>query len=375
MDFNLTEDQLAIQKLAKDFSLQEIEPIADQLDREGRLPDDLIKKYARNGLLGMTVPKKYGGGGTGNLACILAIEQLAYSGTGAWWLAGFNNSIPESIAQFGSEEIKEKYLKPLCNGTAYASIQFTEEETGSDPTMLTTTAIPEGESYLINGMKRFSTFGAREGYAVVYTRDEDRNCTAFIIEKSGQGYSAPKIWELMGGGGIEAADIYFDNFRVPKENLLGNKGEGAEILLFWIATEKVEQCAAAVGIAQAALDEVLKYVKTRTSKGRPVSGMQGIRWMLADMQAKIEACRWLTYKTAFAEEQQASDWQMQASTAKLFVVPAAIEVVEMSRRLHGAYGYTREFKIEKLYRAIAGFSVIAVSLEINRSIVGNLLVG
>ncbi|MFC1992164.1 acyl-CoA dehydrogenase family protein, partial [Chloroflexota bacterium] len=127
-------------------------------------------------------------------------------------------------------------------------------------------------------------------------------------------------------------------------------------------------------IAQAAMDEAIKYVKTRSSKGRPVSDMQGIRWMLADMQAKIEACRWLTYKTAFAKDQQAPDWQMQAATAKLFVVPAATEIVEMSRRLHGAYGYTREFKIEKLYRAIAGFSVIAVSLEINRSIVGSSLV-
>ena len=277
MNFNLTEEQLAIQRLAREFTEQEIEPIADQLDREGRLPDDLIKKCAKIGLLGMTVPKKYGGTEAGNLSCILAIEQLAYSGTGAWWLVGFNNSIPESIAHFGSEEIKGEYLRPFCNGTAYASIQFTEEETGSDPTMLTTTYVPEGDSYLINGMKRFSTFGAREGYAITYTKDEDGNCTAFVIEKKGKGYTAPKIWELMGGGGIEAADVYFENFRVPKENLLGKKGEGMEVLLFWIATEKVEQCAAAVGIAQAALDEAIKYVKARMRRGRPNSSMQGIR--------------------------------------------------------------------------------------------------
>jgi len=374
MDFNLTEEQLAIQKMAKEFNRQEIEPVADCIDNEGRLPDDLIKKYARNGFLGITVPKKYGGSEAGSLACILAVEQLAYSGTGAWWLVGFNNSIPESIARFATEELKEKYLPLFCDGTAYASIQFTEEDTGSDPTMLTTTAIPEGDSYLINGMKRFSTFGDREGYAVIYAKDEDGKCTAFIIKKNTPGYSFPKTWGLMGGGGIEAGDVYFNNLRVPKENLLGKKGEGAEILLYWIATEKVEQCAAAVGIAQAALDEAVKYVKTRKSKDRPVSGLQGIRWMLADMQSRVEACRWLTYKTAFTQEQQAPDWQLQAASAKLFVIPTAQEVVEMSRRLHGAYGYTREFKIERLYRAIAGFSVIAVSLEINRSIVGSSLV-
>jgi alkylation response protein AidB-like acyl-CoA dehydrogenase len=374
MEFNLTEGQLTIQRMAREFSKREIEPIADRLDREGRLPDDLIKKLAGLGLLGMTVPKKYGGTEAGHLDCILAIEQLAYSGTGAWWLVGFNNSIPASIVRFGSEEIKEKYLKPFCDGTAYASIQFTEEETGSDATVLTTTAVPDGDGYIINGMKRFSTFGAREGYSVTYTKDEDGNCTAFVIKKFGKGYSAPKVWELTGGGGIEAADVYFENFRVPASNLLGQKGTGYDILLFWIAMEKIEQCAASVGIAQAALDEAVNYAKTRNSRGRPISSMQGIRWTLADMQAKLEACRWLTYKTAFAGDEESPDWQTEAATAKLFVVPAAMEIVETARRLHGAYGYTKETKIERLSRAIAGFPSIAVSLEINRSITGSSLV-
>ncbi len=374
MDINFTEEQSAIQKLARDFTRQEIEPVADRIDREGRLPDDLIRKLAKLGLLGMTVPREYGGSATGNLSCILAIEQIAYSGTGAWWLVGFNNSIPGSIARFGSEEIKDKYLRQCCDGTAYASIQFTEEETGSDPTALTTTAASEGNDYVINGMKRFSTFGAREGYAVTYVRDDEGNCTAFVIKKGEKGYSTPKMWDLMGGGGIEAADVYFENYRVPKENILGKKSAGMEVLLFWIATEKIEQCAAAVGIAQAALDEATRYVKAKISKGRAVAKMQGIQWLLADMKAKIEACRWLTYKTAVAQDEEAPDWQTQAATAKLFVVPTAMEVVETSRRLHGAYGYTKEFKIERLYRAIAGCPSIAVSLEINRSIVGNSLI-
>jgi len=374
MNFNLSEEQLAIQRMAREFTRQEIDPISDYLDREGKLPDDLIGKYARAGLLGMTVPKKYGGNEAGTLSCILAIEQLGYSGTGAWWLVGFNNSIAECIVQFGSEEIKKKYLEPFCNGTAYASIQFTEEDTGSDPTLLSTTAVPDGNSYLLNGLKRFSTFGAREGYAVTYVRDENGKCSAFVIDKKGKGYSTTKIWELAGGGGIEAADVLFNNFLVPVENMLGKKGDGTRILLFWIATEKVEQCAAAVGIARAALDEAVKYVKVRGSKGRAISGMQGIRWTLADMDARLEACRWLTYKTAFSQEQRTPNWQTEAARTKLFVIPTTTEIVEMARHLHGAYGYTREFKIEKLYRAIAGYSVIATSLEINRSIVGNSLV-
>jgi alkylation response protein AidB-like acyl-CoA dehydrogenase len=236
MDFNLTEDQLMLQATVKDFTEREIEPIAAQLDREGKLPDDLIKKMAGLGLFGMTIPIQYGGTEVGNINCILACEQVAYSGTGAWWLVGFQNSISECIAHFGSEELKQKYIRPLCEGTAYASIQFTEEETGSDPESLVTTARPDGDSYVINGMKRFSTFGARDGYAVLYTKDEDGACTAFVIEKNVPGYSSSKMWELMGGGGIEAADVYFEDMRVPKANMLGEKGKGFEALLFWIST-------------------------------------------------------------------------------------------------------------------------------------------
>jgi alkylation response protein AidB-like acyl-CoA dehydrogenase len=374
MNFSLTEGQLAIQRLAKDFSDREIEPVAEKLDREGRLPDNLNGKFSKLGFLGMTVPKQYGGTGAGNLDCILVIEQLAYSGTGAWWLVGFNNSIPDSILKYGSEDIKKKFLKPFCDGTAYASIQFTEEGTGSDASALTTTAVPDGDNYIINGMKRFSTFGAREGYSVTYTKDDEGSCSAFVTEKLTEGYSAPKIWELSGSGGMEAADVYYDNYKVPASNMLGEKGKGYDILLYWIATEKIEQCAAAVGIARAALDEAVNYTKTRTSRGKPISSMQGIRWELAEMQAKLEACRLLTYRTAYAEDNNEPDWQTRAAAAKLFVVPTVMEIVESSRRLHGAYGYSRETKIERLSRAVTGFPSIAVSLEINRSIVGGSLV-
>ena len=370
MDFNLTEEQLMLQTMVREFTEREIEPIAVQIDREGKLPDDLIKKMAKIGLFGMTVPRQYGGTEAGNVSCVLACEQVAYSGSGAWWQVGFNNSIPECIANFGSEELKKKYVKPLCDGSAYASIQFTEEETGSDPEALTTTAKPDGDNYIINGMKRFSTFGARDGYAVLYTKDEDGACTAFVIEKNMPGYSATKVWELMGGGGIEAADVYFDNMPVPRANMLGEKGKGFDILLYWISAEKIEQCAACVGIAQAALDEAITYTQSRMVRGKPISGMQGIRWQLAEMHAKLEAARWLTYRAAFLQDQGAQNWMTEAAAAKLFVVPTTIEITEIARRVHGAYGYTKEFKIERLSRAIAGAASIATSLEINRTIVG-----
>ena len=186
---------------------------------------------------------------------------------------------------------KSEVLRPVRQGEVYPSIQFTEADTGSDPRALITTAVADGDHFLINGMKRFSTFGARDGYAVVYANDETGGCSAFISEKNIDGYSAGSIWELMGGGGIEAADVYYDNLRLPRENILGAKGEGLNILLFWIADEKIQQCGACVGIGQAALDEAVSYAKTRTVKGKPQVSLQGIQWMLAEMSSQLEAAR------------------------------------------------------------------------------------
>ena len=374
MDFNLTEKQRLLQTAVGEFTRNEVEPVAGEIDKNGRLPDEMINKLAALELFGMSIPEQYGGGGTGVLDCALAIEQLAYAGTGVWWLVAFNNSIPESIAQFGSESLKEKVLKSFCDGSAYASIQFTEEDTGSDADALVTRAVPEGDNYLINGMKRLSTFGARDGYAVLYTKDETELCTAFVVRKKDDGYRVEKEWELMGGGGMESVDVYFENMRVNKDDMLGQKGEGFKILLYWIALEKIMQCSANVGMAQAALDEAINYANSRTSRGKPVSSMQGIRWMFADMKSKLEAARWITYRSAFLYDQRSKTWQNEAAAAKLFVVPVTMEIIETARQIHGAYGYIKDFKIERISRAAVGAASIATSLEINKSIVGGWVV-
>jgi alkylation response protein AidB-like acyl-CoA dehydrogenase len=371
MNFKLTEDQLILQRMVHDFTAHNIEPLAEHIERTGKLPDNLIKELARSGLLGMVIPKKYGGSEATNLSCVLAIEQIAYSGTGVWWLVAFNNSIPYCIVHFGSEELKQKYLRPFCTGAAYASLQFTEEDTGSDPNSLSTKAIPDGNNYVINGMKRFSTFGARKGYAIVYAKDDTEACTAFIIPKLSKGYIVEKTWKLMGEGGLEANDISFQDMCVPATNILGQKTKGLDILLDWIALEKIQQCGASIGIAQAALDESLDYANARKSRGKSISSMQGIKWMFAEMECRLTAARWLTYRAAFLHDQNAADWRQEASSAKLFVTRAILEIVEIARQIHGCYGYTCDFKIERLYRAAAGASGIATSLEINRSIVGN----
>lgn len=374
MDFRLTKEQELMKEVVRSFTRREIESRASEIDSEGKIPDDVIRKMSGIRLLGMTISKEYGGMGATDLDCALAVEQVAYSGTGAWWLVAFTSSIPEGIEKFGSEEQKRTYLNPVCEGTMLPSIQFTESETGSDPKALTTTVLPKGDTYVIKGMKRFSTFGSREGYAVLYGKDDTGQVTAFIVPKFLPGYSVSKVFDLMGGGGIEATDVYYDEVEVPVGNMLGEKGGGFNILQRWIAIEKIQQCAACVGIAQAGLDEALRFAKTRNVRKGVQADLQGIQWLLAEMYSRLGAARCLAYRAAFLKEADSGDWMTEAAAAKVFVVPTAMEVVDLARRVHGSYGYTKEFKIERLYRAVAGASVIAVSNEINKSIVAASLI-
>ena len=374
MDFVLSEKQKMLQSLVKDFTRKEVEPRWQEMELKRRVPDDLLKKLAALGLLGMTVPVEYHGTEAGGFAHLLAIEQLAYSGTPAWWPVAFNNSLPETICKFGTPEQKKRFVSQMFDGIKCFSIQFTEPDTGSDSRALKTTARLDGDYYIFNGQKRFSTFGARNGTAIVWTKDDEGGCTAFLIDKNCQGYIAPKIWDLMGTGGIEAADVEYKDVRVHKDQMFHKKGKGFEALLFWIAIEKVEGCMVATALAQAALDEAVKYAKNRIVSSKPMSDMQGIRFELADLHARIEACRWMTYRTAMLHETDDPSFQTEAAACKLFVQPVVTEIIANALRLHGAYGYTTDFKIERLYRAQPGNVVISVSLEINKAIVGASLV-
>ena len=374
MDFVLSEKQKMLQAMIKNFTRKEVESRWKEMEDARCIPDDLLKKLADIGLLGMTVPTKYNGTNAGGFEHLLAIEQLAYSGTPAWWLVAFNNSLPETICKFGTPEQKKRFVSPMFDGTKCFSIQFTEPDTGSDARALKTTARPDGDYYVINGQKRFSTFGARNGTAIVWAKDEEGGCTAFLVDKNCPGYTAPKIWELMGTGGIEAADVYYNDVRVHKDQILHKKGKGFEVLLYWIAIEKVEGCMVATALAQAALDEAVKYTKSRVVGGKPMSDMQGIRFELADLYAKIQACRWLAYRTAMLHEADDPGFQTEAAACKLFVQPVVNDIIATALRLHGAYGYTTDFKIERLFRAQQGNVVISVSLEINKAIVGASLV-
>lgn len=372
MDFTLSGESKMMVKAARDFAEQEIEPIAAKIEEENTLPDDLLQRFAKARMLGMMIPKEYGGIGSTTVNVVLILEELAKTGSAAAFLMAFCNSVAETIYHWGSEDLRKRFLPPLCDGTNYPAMAFTEPGTGSDPTAITTTATPDGDHYVLNGTKRFVTNGHKKGYGVFYAKDETERITAFMVDKGSEGYTWSKPWALMGLAGQGLVDVFLKDVRAPKEDILGEKGKGFHILLRWIAGERVQQMAFMVGMGQACLDESLRYAKERMVRGRPLTAMQGFQWMLADMHASIEACRWWTYRVA-AKQDEGADIEVDSAALKLFVVPTIQEVARKALQIHGSYGYCRDHKIERLYRTIAHAGVTAGSTEIQKTIVGSAL--
>lgn len=372
MDFSLSGESKMMVKSARDFAEQVIEPIVAKTEEDDALPDDILQKFAKARMLGMMVPKEYGGIGSSALNTILIIEELAKTGSAALYAMAMNNTVAETIYYWGSEDLRKRFIPPLCDGSSYAAMAFTEPGTGSDPKAITTTAKPDGDYYVVNGTKRFITQGHRRGFGVFYAKDETERVTALIVDKSSEGYTWSKPWSLMGLAGQGLVDVFLKDVKVPKENVLGEKGKGFPILLRWIAGERVEQMAFMVGMGQECLDESLKYARERMVRGRPMTAMQGFQWILAEMHASVEASRWWTYRVA-SKQDEGGDIEVDSAALKLFIVPTIQEVARKALQIHGSYGYCKDYKIERLYRAIAHAGVTASSTELQKTIVGSAL--
>jgi len=351
--------------------------MSEEIIQKNDYPFDLLEKFAKARMLGVAVPKEYGGVGSTHLNIILISEELGKTGTVCAYPMLMNNSTAETIDHWGSEDVKKRFLPPLCDGSAYASTAFTEPATGSDPTALTTTAVPDGDDFIVNGTKRYITSGNKKGYGVFYLKDEEvkdqkGNVTAFIIDKSSEGYTTSAPWEFMGLEGMNCVDVFFKDVKVPKANILGDRGNGFRILLRWIAGERIEQSGYMVGLGQAALDESIKYSKERLVRGKPMGYMQGIQWMLAEMKTKVDASRLMTYRAASLQD-EGVHIDTLSSELKIFAVPTIQEVTRLALQIHGSYGYSKEYKVERLFRYAAHAGVVASSSEINKTIAGGAL--
>lgn len=377
MDYKLSPVNKMIIKTATDFCERELPKIDEYMKENNDYPPDLMKTFATARMIGVTVPKEYGGLGSTNLNCILMCEAFGKTATTSFLPLMMNTSVAETIDHYGTDEIRKKFIPPLCDGSAWASTAFTEPGTGSNPKFLQTTAVPDGDDFILNGTKRFISMGNKPGYCIFYCKDtslsdEKNNCTAFIVDKSSPGITCSDHYEFMGLEGADTCDVFLKDVRVSKENILGTPGKGFNILLRWIAGERIQQMAVMVGGGQEGLDLSLKYAKERVVNGKPVSYMQGFQWMFADMKVRVDACRTMVYKTVTMQD-DGERFEIDSAGLKIFVVPQMQEVARIALQVHGSYGYSKEYKVEKLYRAAASAGVIASSLEINKSIVGMTL--
>jgi len=373
MDFNLTEQEKMLQRLAKDFAQKEVAPKAAEIDRTNEFPMDLTKQMGKLGLRGLPYPTKYGGGGAGYVSFILALEQVCQVSVSVGAIMSVNTVPQEGIYRFGNEEQKNRLLTPLASGQQLGGIGFTEPDTGSDPRMVKTVAKHSGGGYVINGQKMFMSLAPVLDVVLLFARrDGEDGLNAFIVEGKSKGFAVQEVLETMGIRGMGASIVNLDDVYVPEENLIGQPGQGFDILLDAISVERMSVAMQGVAAAQAALDLSLDYAKQRIAQGKPISRMQAIQQQLAEMASRIEAARWLVYRTAFTRDQNKSI-QYESSMAKLFASQVAVDVTRMAMQVHGSFGVMKSLPVERLYRDAKMTEIYVGINEVHRSIVANQL--
>jgi alkylation response protein AidB-like acyl-CoA dehydrogenase len=372
MDFTLIEQEKMLQSLAKDFARKEVAPQAAAIDRANEVPLDIVKKMGKLGFRGLPYPAKYGGNGAGYLSFILALEQICQASVSVGAIMSVNTVPEEGIYRFGNEEQKKRLLTPLASGKWLGGIGFTEPDTGSDPRLIKTTARRSGKGWVISGQKMFMSLAPVLDVVLLFARNKDaEGLNAFIVEKS-KGFTIQEVLETMGIRGMGSSIVNLDDVYVPQENLIGQEGQGFDILLDAISIERMSVAMQSVGLAQAALDLSLDYAKQRQAQGKPIARMQAIQQMLAEMASRIEAARWLVYRTAFLRDRNQSI-QYESSMAKLFASQVAVDVTRMVMQIHGSYGAMKSLPVERLYRDAKMTEIYVGISEVHRSIIANRL--
>ncbi|MBI4187331.1 MAG: acyl-CoA dehydrogenase [Chloroflexi bacterium] len=379
MDFSFTEEQKMLKTMLRDFAVKELEPAAAGIDERDEFPAAQVRKIADLGLMGLTIPEKYGGSGKGMVEFCLAIEELsrASAAVAGYFRVSLSLAIPP-IRMFGTPEQKRRYLIPHAKGEKLACFALTEAGAGSDPAALQTTATRKDGGYVLNGTKLFISVGAEADIAVVFaTIDKSlryRGITAFVVDKGTPGFSVGKLERKMGFHGLSAAELIFEDCFVPGENLLGEEGQGFKIALEALNESRVTVAAEAVGISQAAFDAAVSYAQQRQQFGQRIANFQAIQWMLADMATHIEAARLLTYQAAHLHD-QGQPYIKESAMAKLFASEASSLVTNKAIQIHGGYGYIADYPLERYLRDAKLTEIYEGTSEMMRMTIARALVG
>ncbi len=375
MLFSLTDEQLMIQSMVREFSRKVIAATAAERDRSKEFPADNLRKMAELGLMGMMVPPEYGGEGADTISYFLALSEIAYSCASTAVVMSVHNSIVcESILRWGSEELKQRYLPVLADGEKIGAFALTEPEAGSDPVSQITTAMRDGDHYVINGTKRFTTTGKNCGLVIVTAKTDEaqrhKGISAFVVEKGTPGFKVGHTEDKMGLVASDTTDLIFENCRVPTANLVGEEGQGFKLAMTALDGGRIGIAAQSIGVAQAALDASVKYAKQREQFGQKISKFQGLRWILADMATELEAARQLALSAA-AMKDRGEKYTQHASMAKLFASEMVNRVTAQAIQIHGGYGFTKDYDVERFYRDARVFTIYEGTSEIQRVVISN----
>ena len=375
MGIHLTDEQRMIQNMIREFARKKVAAEAAERDRSKIFPKDILKQMAKLDLMGMMIPPEYGGGGTDTVSYVLALSEIAAACASTAVVMSVQNSIVcESLFRFGSREQKERYLVPLASGKVIGAFALTEPDAGSDPVSQKTTAVRDGDHYILNGTKRFITSG-KNAKTVIVTAKTDaqadhKGITAFIVSKQNPGLKVGHEEDKLGLRASDTTDLIFDACRVPVEDRLGDEGMGFKIAMKGLDCGRIGIAAQSIGVAQAALDAAVRYVRERRQFGQSLSKFQGLRWMVADMATELEAARQLTLSAALMKD-KGENFTMQASMAKLFASEMVNRVTAKALQMHGGYGFTTDYAVERHYRDARVFTIYEGTSEIQRIVISN----
>jgi butyryl-CoA dehydrogenase len=378
MDFGLSKEQEAVRKMVREFAEKELAPIAAEIDESCEFPAKTVAKMGELGMMGMCVPKELGGGGMDDVSYAVAIEEVSRVCASHGVTMSVNNSLVcWPILKFGTDEQRKRYLPDLASGRKLGAFALTEPNAGTDAGSQTTVAAKDGDHYVISGTKVFITNGSKNQVAIIFAMTDKskgmKGISCFIVEDTFPGYSIGTIEKKMGIRGSIQAELVFDKMKVPAANLLGREGDGFKIAMATLDGGRIGIAAQALGIAQAALEASLKYAKEREQFGQPIAKFQAIQWFLAEMATDVDAARLLIYKAAF-EKSQGRSYTVPAAMAKLFASDVAVRATRNAVQIHGGYGYTKDYPLERFYRDAKITEIYEGTSEVQRMVIsGSLL--
>ena len=368
MNFNLTEQQEMFQKEVRKFAEAELPPLVDIMDKQNNFPHEIRPKLAAMNLYAIPFDPKYGGAGSDHVSMTLAMEEVAKILAPLAIHMQVGNVTCDRFNKQGTEEQKREWMIPISEGKKLVCFCFTEPDTGSNPKMLKTTARLDGDGYVLNGRKRFITNAPFADAAFIFAKDDEGDISLFLVEADRKGFSTEKKMDKLGLRGTELCDVVLDDVRIPKENLMGGKGGKFDALKDAMTIGKLCLSAQCVGLMQASLEEAIRYAMHRMHFDEPIFDLQAIHWLLAEMASRLEASRWLTYRAAFLKDQGIDTIKDMAIT-KLFVTQTAVDVCRWGMQVHGAYGISKEYKIERLYRDAKMYELLEGTSELQRELI------